>query len=79
MDRGAWQTIVHGATKSQTRLSDSHTHTHTHTHYVVFRKVADVSESKIATKAVRHWLCCSVALEVGFPISGLRMIVISAS
>ena len=23
MDRGAWETIVHGVTKSQTRLSDS--------------------------------------------------------
>ena len=28
MDRGAWQAIVHGATKSWTHLS---THTHTHT------------------------------------------------
>ena len=42
MDRGAWQAIVHGVSKSQTRLKDSlslslslslsHTHTHTHTH-----------------------------------------------
>ena len=33
MDRGAWQAIVHGVAKSQTRLSDyTHTHTHTHTH-----------------------------------------------
>ena len=24
MDRGAWQSTVHGITKSQTRLSDSH-------------------------------------------------------
>ena len=24
-DRGAWQAIVHGVTKSQTRLSDQHT------------------------------------------------------
>ena len=24
MDRGAWQAIVHGVAKSQTRLSDSH-------------------------------------------------------
>ena len=31
-DRGAWQATVHGVTKSQTWLSDSHTHTHTHTH-----------------------------------------------
>ena len=31
MDRGVWRaTTVHGLTKSQTRLSDSHTHTHTH-------------------------------------------------
>ena len=30
MDGGAWQATVHGVTKSQTRLSDSHTHTHTH-------------------------------------------------
>ena len=27
-DRGAWQAIVHGVTKSRTRLSDFHTHTH---------------------------------------------------
>ena len=41
-DRGAWWTIVHGAAKSQTQLSNTHTHTrrkesdtteqHTHTH-----------------------------------------------
>ena len=30
MDRGAWQATVHGATKSQTRLT-THTHTHTQT------------------------------------------------
>ena len=30
MDRGAWQAIIHGITKSQTRLS---VHTHTHTHH----------------------------------------------
>ena len=29
MDRGVWQAIVHGVTKSQTWLS-IHTHTHTH-------------------------------------------------
>ena len=32
MDRDIWQAIVHGVSKSQTRLSDFHTHTHTHTH-----------------------------------------------
>ena len=35
MERGAWRAIVHGATKSWTRLSahtHAHTHTHTHTH-----------------------------------------------
>ena len=35
MDRGAWQAIVHGVTKSWTQLSmhmHMHTHTHTHTH-----------------------------------------------
>ena len=33
MDRGAWRATVHGAAKSQTRLSDfTHTHTHTHTY-----------------------------------------------
>ena len=26
MDRGAWRGIVHGVTKSQTRLSDQHFH-----------------------------------------------------
>ena len=26
MDRGAWQAIVHGVTKSQTQLSDLHFH-----------------------------------------------------
>ena len=26
MDRGAWWTTVHGVTKSQTQLSDTHTH-----------------------------------------------------
>ena len=32
-ERGAWRAIVHGVTKSRTRLSDfTHTHTHTHTH-----------------------------------------------
>ena len=30
-DRGDWQAIVHGVSKSQTGLS-VHTHTHTHTH-----------------------------------------------
>ena len=29
-DREAWQAAVHGAAKSQTRLSNSDTHTHTH-------------------------------------------------
>ena len=28
MDRGAWWALVHGITKSQTRLSDSHSLTH---------------------------------------------------
>ena len=33
MDRGAWWAIVHGVSKSGTRLSTrAHTHTHTHTH-----------------------------------------------
>ena len=35
MDRGAWQAIVHGVTKSQTQLSKcdvQYTGTHTHTH-----------------------------------------------
>ena len=32
MDRGAWKTIVHVVTKSQTWLSHTHTHTHTHTY-----------------------------------------------
>ena len=32
MDRGAWWATVHGATKSQTRLSGrTRAHTHTHT------------------------------------------------
>ena len=32
MNRGAWQTVVHGVTKSQTWPSNwTHTHTHTHT------------------------------------------------
>ena len=31
MDRGAWQTALHGITKSWTQLSHTHTHTHTHT------------------------------------------------
>ena len=31
MDRGAWQAIVHGVTKSWTQLSNL-TRTHTHTH-----------------------------------------------
>ena len=33
MDRGAWWDIVHGVTKSQTRLS-AHAHTHMDTHTV---------------------------------------------
>ena len=28
MDRGAWQTAIHGVTKSQIRLSDFHIHVH---------------------------------------------------
>ena len=28
MDRGAWQAIVHGVTKSQTQLSNFHFHLH---------------------------------------------------
>ena len=32
MDREIWQAVVHGVSKSQTRLSDFHTHTHTQTH-----------------------------------------------
>ena len=34
MERGAWQVTVHGVTRSQTQLGDSHTHTHTHVHWV---------------------------------------------
>ena len=30
MDRGAWQATVHGVTKSQTRLSDTHTHVYSY-------------------------------------------------
>ena len=33
MNRGAWQAIVHGVTKSQTQLS---THTHKHIKYRLF-------------------------------------------
>ena len=29
-DRGTWQATVHGVTKSQTRLSNSHIHRHMH-------------------------------------------------
>ena len=37
MDRGAWQAIIHGVAKSQTRLSDfQYTHTHTHTHIYIY-------------------------------------------
>ena len=32
MDRGAWQTTVHGVAKSQTRLTWLSTHARTHTH-----------------------------------------------
>ena len=32
MDRGAWNTIVHGVAKSQTQLNNNNVHTHTHTH-----------------------------------------------
>ena len=32
VDRGAWRAPVHGVSKSQTQLGNSHTHTHTHTH-----------------------------------------------
>ena len=32
MERGSWRATVHGVTKSQIWLSDSHTHTHTHIH-----------------------------------------------
>ena len=30
MDKGAWKAIIHGVTKSQTWLKNSHTHTHTY-------------------------------------------------
>ena len=32
MDRGTWQVITQGVTKSWLRLSNLHTHTHTHTY-----------------------------------------------
>ena len=35
MDRGAWQTTVHGIAKSQTQLS-THTHTHARAHTHIF-------------------------------------------
>ena len=31
MDRGAWQTTVHGVTKELDMTEHTHTHTHTHT------------------------------------------------
>ena len=40
MDRGAWQSTVHGVTKNQTQLKNFHSHTHTHTHIYIY-----VSES----------------------------------
>ena len=36
MDIGSWLAIVHGVTKSQTRLSD---YTHTHTHLIIIYHV----------------------------------------
>ena len=32
MDRGAWQTTVHGVTKELDMTEHTHTHTHTHAH-----------------------------------------------
>ena len=43
MDRGFWQTIVHGVAKSQTQLcKHTHTHTHTHAEFILFQKEIDM-------------------------------------
>ena len=47
MDRGAWQTTVHGVAKSQTRLS---THTHTHTKAIYFGKAFQRMQMKVGTR-----------------------------
>ena len=41
MDRGAWQAIVHGVTKSQTGLSDQHFHFHTTVYTLVLNSLKE--------------------------------------
>ena len=47
MDKEAWQAIVHGVTKSQTRLS-THTHTYSHTHVLTHTHISIISSMNCA-------------------------------
>ena len=71
MDRGAWQAIVHGVTKSQTQLSKcdvqyTGTHTHTHTHtikehmYACFTRDRALRDSGTATIHVVNICFCDL-------------------
>ena len=61
MDRGAWQAIVHGVTKSWIWLNDKHTHTHTHTKlnmslWVKAPVMWKLSETTYVGKCICPWM-----------------------
>ena len=54
LDRGAWETTVHGVAMSRTRLSTHtyHTHTHTHTHTHCLKSVTRSCSLKFPSKVI---------------------------
>ena len=51
MDRGEWQTIVHGVTKSRTRLSNSHFHFPTSATWEAETNLYSLSKSHVSPKS----------------------------
>ena len=65
MDRGAWRTAVHGATKSQKQLKHvcMYTHTHTHTHTQILFDEASINSLVISMSLMKNdWTSVLLAL-----------------
>ena len=76
MDRGGWQATVHGATKSQTQLSDFHFRTLFFVFYsiMVYLRICNrvpraLQEGLVVYPFYRYWVACFIHLEIQSPLS----------